>query len=203
MICGSRRVATSRPAFKFTRSEPGRTTLRQACPPTTAEAANGSPRFEPNWRTPCAQTRSLPPSMLAPFSMPNLTDAGGPGLSLGSRLQRRQSWTGRPPVTGQPCAPSHPQCHRVSSFQDPSRVSKRNKFRSPWFCRDAQRRADKLGRHARYTPFSLPHCFCQGFFRNITAQQALSSLSGRYQSQTGWGSRSLPPGPSSTRLPRD
>src|SRR5476649_2667810 len=37
---GSRRVAPSRPAMMFTRSEPGRTTFELACPPRAAEAGN-------------------------------------------------------------------------------------------------------------------------------------------------------------------
>jgi len=58
----------------------------KACPPITAEAANGSPRFEPNWRTLSAQTRVASPSMLVPLSFARPRSARcGLGLSLGLR----------------------------------------------------------------------------------------------------------------------
>jgi hypothetical protein len=52
-------------------------------------------------------------------------------------------------------------------FRAPSRVSKRNKFRSPQVCRDAQRRTDKLGRHARCASFRASAPLCQVLFRDI------------------------------------
>src|SRR4029077_17600872 len=69
------------------------------------------------------------------------------------------------PLPGRPCTSSHRNGVGLLPLRYPCRVSKRNKFRSPWVCRDAQRRADKLGRHARCALCRPLGAFCQGSFQ--------------------------------------
>jgi len=69
----------------------------KACPPVTAEAANGSPRFEPNWRTyKCANSGRFPvyagPTFVCPTSLSEVRAGIKPWLAP----WRRQSRTGRP-----------------------------------------------------------------------------------------------------------
>jgi len=120
MIRGSRRVATSRPALRSRAANPAGRHFDKPAPRPRPKPQAGLRGSNQTGAHRVRKPGPFPRLCWPRFSLPDLTDAGGPGLSLGFRRQRRQSWTGRPSVTGQPCAPSHPQCDRVSSFQDPS-----------------------------------------------------------------------------------
>jgi hypothetical protein len=53
------------------------------------------------------------------------------------------------PVAGPALRAFNPMRFSFLSDAQPAGMSKRIEFRSPLVCRDAQRRADKLGRHAQ------------------------------------------------------
>src|SRR5690242_20350073 len=116
---GSRRVATSRPAFQVhAQRTKGRTTLRQACPPIYA--LRPQPGLEVRTklvRLIGTQTRVASPSVLAPRGIKRRSKDLGAG-SLGQVAVR---------LSGTACTPPHPQQHRLSSLQR-SRLglSKRN-----------------------------------------------------------------------------
>ena len=154
MSRGSRRVATSRPAFQVhAQRTKGRTTLRLACPPI--HALRPQPGLEVRTklvRLIGAQTRVASPSVLAPCGIKRRSE----DLSAGS--------------LGQVAARRRDSLHVTTSaaasvflpLEIPTGLSKRNKFRAPSVCRDAQRRADKLGRHARCSSSRPSSPVCQG-----------------------------------------
>ena len=135
----------------------GRTTFQKPAPRNSVMAAIGSSRFEPNWRTfPYANSDRFPV-------------CAGPtcvGIKPWLSPRHRQSWTGWPARCRDGLAHLHNRNGvGLLPLRYPCRVSKRNKFRSPWVCRDAQRRADKLGRHARCGLCRPLRAFCQGSFQ--------------------------------------
>ena len=101
-----------------------------------------------------AQTRVVSPSMLAPFGIKRQPEGVGAG-SLGQ--------VGRP-VSGPALRALQTVTPAFFPFRCPAGMPKRNKFRSPYVCRDAQRRADKLGRHARCALFRASNAPCQALF---------------------------------------
>ena len=171
----------------FTRSEPGRTTLRQACPPRRLCSRDRVSEV----RTKLvlligAQTRVASPSMLASCEIKRRSYDLGAG-SLGQ--------VGRP-LPGRPCASAHPQQHRLSSLQRSRRgFSKRNNFRSPCFCRNAQRRADKLGRHARCSLSRPSSPFCQGESEEILPVNGPWAFNNQCVAPNRLGISTLTPGP--------
>jgi len=174
--------------LKFTRSEPGRTTIRKACPP---KRPCGRTRVS-EVRTKLAhfvgaQTRVVSPSMLAP---------SGIKRRIFADPRRRQSWTGRPARSRDGLARFYIRNGiGLLPFRAPSRVSKRNKFRSPQVCRDAQRRTDKLGRHARCGSFRASDPLCQVLFRDNPREKAEKEGSVTAAAQKSDDGSTLTPGP--------
>ena len=113
----------------------------------------------------CANSGRFPiyagPTFVCPTSLGEVWAGIKPWLAP----RHRQSRTGRPARfrddLARPCIRNG---IGLLPFRAPSRVSKRNKFRSPQVCRDAQRRADKLGRHARCASFRDFEAVCQALF---------------------------------------
>ena len=111
-------------------------------------------------------------------------------------LRRRQSWTGRPARYRDGLARLQNRNDiGLLPFRAPSRVSKRIKFRSPHVFRDAQRRADKLGRHARAVYLDLCRRFAKRLFTKLPAKMARISASAQRRYRTGLGFQPLSLGP--------
>ena len=107
----------------------------------------------------CAQTRIASPSVLAPSQGLSVRPCGPSAPAVLDRLTVRDGTILNVSAFAMAAGPL--------PFRAPTRVSKRNKFRSPLDFRDAQRRADKLGRHARCAvPIPLG-ALCQGPFHEL------------------------------------
>jgi hypothetical protein len=108
------------------------------------------------------------------FRLPDLADARcEPGLSFGLATSAPAvSDRSIRPFPARPCAP----CKTTPAsfpFRCPAGMPKRNRFRSPLVFRDAQRRADKLGRHARCRLSRLLRPSCQALSAEILAKMAV------------------------------
>jgi hypothetical protein len=153
------------PLSKFTRSEPraGRRFDKPA-PRSTPCGRNRVSRFEPNWCASSAHKLGSLPHLCWPLA----------GLSVGRKTSAPAVLDRWPPVYRTACTPPHPQQHRFSSLQRSQLgLSKRNNFRSPSVCRDAQRRADKLGRHARRGSSRPSSPSCQGESEKVHPENGL------------------------------
>lgn len=164
----------------------GRTTFQKPAPRNSVTAAIGSSRFEPNWRTFLYANSDRFPVCAGP------TCVGIKPLALASAPAVLDRLAG--PLPGRPCTSSHRNGVGLLPLRYPCRVSKRNKFRSPWVCRDAQRRADKLGRHARCVLCRPLMAFCQVPFQSLFAnyqrnRYAPCPINGQRPSQRGSGFR--------------
>src|SRR5689334_19370567 len=82
MIRGSRRVATSRPAYVHAQRT-GQDDASTSLPPDHGRNRKRVSEVRTKLAHIVCANSVVSPSMLAPFSLPGLTDAGGRGLSFG------------------------------------------------------------------------------------------------------------------------
>ena len=139
------------PLAKFTRSEPraGRRFDKPA-PRSTPCGRDRVSRFEPNWYASSAhKLGSLPRLCWPPHSCARPAHAGGPGLSRSFRRGAGSLGQVAARFRDDPRATTFATASVFLPLEIPTGLSKRNNFRSPSVCRDAQRRADALQKTGR------------------------------------------------------